>query len=81
MSIRLQVMMPEGEFKALRQAAKRRRCTVAALVRDGLREVVITPPARSPQERISAVLRYAKSEGPSGDIEQILSEIESGRAN
>ena len=35
----------------------------------------------APEERIAAVLRFARFAGPTGDIDQLLSEIERGRTS
>jgi len=35
----------------------------------------------APEERIAAVLRFARFIGPTGDIDQLLSEIERGRTS
>ena len=34
----------------------------------------------APEQRIAAVLRFARFAGPTGDIDQLLGEIERGRA-
>ncbi|MDE2695904.1 MAG: hypothetical protein OXH97_05235 [Chloroflexota bacterium] len=33
----------------------------------------------TPEQRIAAVLRFARFSGPTGDIDQLLDEIERGR--
>jgi hypothetical protein len=43
-----QVYLPKEELDALRAAAARSGCSVAALVRDAIRKVVLKPPARGP---------------------------------
>ena len=78
MSKRLQVIMPEAEYKLLHSAAKRSRCTVAGLVRASLRETLAAKPQRPPQERLLAILRFAKASGPTADIEEMLAEIDRG---
>ena len=35
----------------------------------------------APEQRIAAVLRFARFTGPTGDIDQLLSEIERGRTS
>ena len=76
---RLQVMMPDDEYRALARAAHRRSQPVAQVVRDSLRRTLAEEPAREPEERIASVLRYARFAGPTGDIDQVLAEIERGR--
>jgi len=43
-----QVYLRKEELDALRQAAARSRRSVAALVRDAIRKVVLMPPAEGP---------------------------------
>ena len=75
----MQVLFSEEEFSRLQKAAKRDRRTVAEFVREGLRAYLERKRESSPEEKIAKLLRYAKHAGPTGDIEQILSEIEAGR--
>jgi hypothetical protein len=78
MSKRLQVLMPDDEYRALVAAARRRGQPVARLVRDSLRES-ITHETMDPEHRIGTILRYSRFAGPTGDISQLLDEIEQGR--
>ena len=81
MSKRLQVMMPDDEYRALTKAARRRGAPVSEIVRDSLRRTLSTDeqPA-DPEARIAAILRFARFSGPSADIDEILADIERGRA-
>jgi hypothetical protein len=79
MSKRLQVVMPDDEYRALVRAAKRARKPIAQLVRDSLRRTLARADEVPPEERIAAVLRFARFSGPTGDIDEILAEIEAGR--
>jgi hypothetical protein len=80
MSKRLQVILPDDEYDAVADAAQRQGKPVAQLVRDSLRRTLSEEKAeRDPQARIAAVLRFARFAGPTGDIDQILEEIERGR--
>jgi metal-responsive CopG/Arc/MetJ family transcriptional regulator len=80
MSKRLQVVLPDDEYRALERAARRRRKPISQLVRDSLRQTVAQRDDVEPEKRIAAVLRFARFSGPTGDIGQLLAEIEQGRA-
>jgi len=79
MSKRLQVLVPDKDLVRLRTAAKKRGVTMSDLVRDSIVTFLAQVRPRASQDRIASVMRFARFEGPTGDIEQILSEIESGR--
>ncbi len=59
--------------------ARKRAVPVAQVVRDSLRRAAAEDAERLPEDRIAAVLRFARFSGPTGDIERILAEIEHGR--
>lgn len=79
MSKRLQVILPDDEYRAVADAAQRQGKPVARIVRESLRRALAEETELEPEQRIAAVLRFARFAGPTGDIDQILSEIESGR--
>ncbi len=79
MSKRLQVVLPDDEYRDLARAARKRGASVSELVRQSLRRALAERPEPGADERIAAVLRFARFAGPTGDIEQILAEIEKGR--
>lgn len=81
MSRRLQVTMPDDEYRAVADLARRQRKTISRVVRDSLRRTVAEELRSRPVERIAAVLRYARFAGPTGDIDEVLSEIERGRTS
>ena len=72
--------MPDDEYEALEEAARRRRKPISRLVRESLKRTLGEPDERSADERLAAFLRFARFTGPTGDIHQILAEIERGRA-
>ena len=76
MSKRLQVLLPEKDYRALAVVSRKESKTIAEWVRDSIRRrlKVVEPP--SPEKKLSKILKYARYSGPTGDIEQILSEIE-----
>lgn len=79
MSKRLQVILPEDEYRAVADAAKRQGKPVARVVRESLRRTLAEESELDPERRIAAVLRFARFAGPTGDIDQLLEEIERGR--
>ncbi len=74
MSSRLQILVPEELDRKVRRAAQRRRLSTSAWVR-GLIEQALTDD-RGPDDALEAL---ANLDGPTGDLEQMLAEIESGR--
>jgi hypothetical protein len=80
MSKRLQIVLPDDEYEAVVAAADRQGKPVARLVRESLRRTLAEHDEADPDQRIAAVLRFARFSGPTGDIEQILDEIERGRS-
>jgi hypothetical protein len=75
---RLQVLLEEDEFDELREAARRRGVPVSEWVRDALREALRRQPRRDVDSKLRAIRKAMEYEGPTGDIEQILEEIERG---
>ena len=80
MSKRLQVIMPDDEYRAVADIARRQGKPLSSIVRDSLRRTVAEEQQLAPEQRIAAVLRFARFAGPTGDIDQLLAEIERGRA-
>jgi hypothetical protein len=78
MSKRLQIVMPDDEYRSALKAAKKSNKSLSELVRDSVRRTV-SEGAGSPEMRIAAVLKFARFEGPTGDIDEVLREIENGR--
>jgi hypothetical protein len=79
MSKRLQIIMPDDEYRAVARAARKRGKPIAQIVRESLRRTLGDDDERDPEQRIAAVLRFARFSGPTGDIDELLSEIERGR--
>ena len=80
MSKRLQIVVPDDEYRAVVRAARRRGKPVAQLVRESLRRTLSEEEAPDPEQQIARILRFARFEGPTGDIEQMLADIERGRS-
>jgi hypothetical protein len=78
MSIRLQVLLPEDEWREIRQVAKSRRMTVAEWVRQALREVRQRQPGTEPGKKLAVVRSAASHAFPTADIDQMLQDIERG---
>lgn len=72
--------MSDDEYRAVERIAKRWEQPIAEVVRASLKRTVEDARERLPEERIAAVLRFARFEGPTGDIESLLADIEAGRS-
>lgn len=80
MSKRLQVVLDDAELRQIKQAARQHRLTVAEWVRQALRAARRREP-RSDAARKLAVVRAAVAQSyPSGPIDEMLAQIESGYA-
>jgi hypothetical protein len=80
MSKRLQVLLGDAEVREIRRIARAQRMTVAEWVRQALRAARRREPAGDVGTKIAVVRAAARHTFPSGDIEQILGEIECGYA-
>ena len=78
MSKRLQVLMDEREFREIRKLAKQERMTVAEWVRHALRSAYRQRPAADPEKKLAVVKAAISGSYPTGDIHQMLAEIERG---
>lgn len=78
MSKRLQVLLPDQEMSDIKRLARRERLTVGEWVRRTLREARERKPLNDVETKLKAIRRGAEYSFPSGDIEQMLSEIERG---
>lgn len=80
MSKRLQVLMNPKEYKVFSRIAKSNGMSLGEWVRQSLRKAARSTLVRDPSDRMRKLLLIAaRSNGPTGDIDQILSEIEAGR--
>lgn len=80
MSKRLQVLLDEVEFEQIRAVARRHQTTVAEWVRQSLRRSRAEEPGADAGTKLAALRRSAEHSFPTGDIEQMLADIESGYA-
>ena len=78
MTKRLQVLFEDDELRAVQAMARRRRQTTAAFVRDVLREARAAAEHRLPEAKLRAVREASAHSYPSGEMEQILSQVERG---
>lgn len=79
MSKRLQVLLEDPEWREIQRAARVQRLTIAEWVRQALRAARKQQPAGDLDRKIGAVRAAALHSFPSGDVEQMLDEIERGR--
>ena len=79
MSKRLQVLLPDNEYSQLRRFASAQKKSVADVVRESIRNRLERGRPVEPSQRLAALLRFTRFSGPTGDIEQLLAEIEQGR--
>jgi hypothetical protein len=74
MSIRLQVLVPETLERRVRKAAQRRQLSTGAWVREAMERMLDDDrPSADPLAKLGSL------GAPTGDIDQMLAEIESGR--
>ncbi len=78
MSKRLQVLFEEEELEQIRGMARRNHMTVAEWVRQSLRRSMEEEPRTEVETKLAAIEEAFAHEFPAGDIDQMLSEIESG---
>ena len=73
--------MPDDEYDAIADLARRRRQPLSRVVRASLRRTVAEDQQAARDRRVAEVLRFARFAGPTGDIDQLLAEIGRGRAS
>jgi hypothetical protein len=79
MTQRLQVLLDDSEFDEIRDIARRHRMTVAEWVRQALRVARREEPRYDVEQKLSVLREASRYSYPSGDIEEILADIERGR--
>jgi len=75
---RLQVLMEDEELREIQRSARRERVTTAEWVRQRLREARERQARPDVATKLAAVQAAYRHQGPTADIEQMLSEIERG---
>jgi len=78
MSKRLQVLLDEDDLAEIQRLAKRRHQTTAAWVRDALRVARDMASKPDTARKLQAIEKAYQQSFPTGDIEQMLDEIERG---
>jgi transposase-like protein len=78
MSKRLQVLLNDREFAAIRDLARREGVTVSEWVRQLLRTAQRERPVGEQAHKLAVVRTAAGHSFPTGDIEDMLAEIELG---
>ena len=79
MSKRLQVVMEDEEIEGLRRTAEREGLTLSEWARRALRRAQLRQQGPTAKQKVEALERALKCGHPTGDIEQILASIETGR--
>jgi hypothetical protein len=78
MSTRLHVLIPDSEMEEIQRLARQEHIAVGDWVRRTLREACSRQPTQEPEAKLKAVRKAAQSAFPTGDLEQMLAEIERG---
>ncbi len=78
MSKRLQVILPDHDFRRIQRTARAQRLTVAEWVRRALAAAQRREPAGDTGRKLDAVRDAARLSYPTADMAQMLEEIERG---
>ena len=78
MSKRLQVILDDKEMRDIQRTAKRCQMTVAEWVRQVLRAARREVPLTDAKKKLGVVRTATRHDFPTGDIDQILQEIDQG---
>ncbi len=78
MSKRLQVILDDKEMRDIQRTAKRQQVTVAEWVRRALRAAHRQVPMTDAKKKLGVVGTAARHDFPTGDVNQILREIDQG---
>lgn len=78
MSKRLQVILDDKEMRDVQRTAKRQQMTVAEWVRQALRAARREVPLADAKKKLGVVRSATRHEFPTGDIDQMLQEIDQG---
>ena len=78
MSKRLQIVIDDKEMREIERAARRREMTLSQWVRQSLRSARLAEPTVDAAKKLQVVRAAVRHVFPTGDIDQMLSEIASG---
>lgn len=78
MSKRLQVLLDEAELRRLQRVAREEGVPLSVWVRRTLREARVPEPAGELERKLRAIRTAATHQFPTGDVDQMLAEIERG---
>jgi hypothetical protein len=78
MSKRLQVVLDDAEYRELQKVARKQHMTVSEWVRYALRTMRRREPTQDAARKIAAVREATRHAYPTGDIQEMLAEIERG---
>ena len=78
MSKRLQVVIPDDEFARVHEAARMQGITTSEWVRQVLRQAERAASTGDPDAKLAAIRAAARHAFPTGDIDEMLGDIERG---
>jgi hypothetical protein len=78
MSMRLQVIVDDKEMREIRRAARHSGLTVSEWVRSAMRQARRSSSGADPATKLAVVRAASLHAFPTGSVEQMLAEIESG---
>ena len=78
MAKRLQVILQDAEYREVSRAARSRRMSIAAWVRQALELARRSESTGSVEKKLAVIRAAVKHNAPAGDIEEMLAEIEQG---
>ncbi len=78
MAKRLQVILQDTDYREIKRVARARHMSLAEWVRQALQQARRQEPLGSVEKKLQAIRAAVKHEFPTGDINQMLAEIESG---
>jgi hypothetical protein len=75
---RLQVILQDPEYREIQRMARSRHMSLAEWVRQALQRARRQEPLGTVEKKLQVIRAAVKHEFPTGDIDQMLAEIESG---
>lgn len=80
MSKRLQVILDVREYRSFQQIARETGLSLGEWVRQAMRRMAEGVSRKRPHSKLKVIAKASRHHFPTGDIEDILSEIERGRS-